>query len=152
MTISKRRPPASLVLAFPIQVARWDHGSPGPFSSGLNDSVRGNGGEKQKVSTSSQTGCRFQGPQTKGKTLHVDRMPSATRRGGGHPLGSPTSPLTRLWFHTSQETILWFAAEGHSCLDQNTAFPPYNPAVFTCFHVSRDVLRLPTPEVSCLLL
>lgn len=51
----------------------------------------------------------------------MDRMPSATRRGGGHPLGPPTSPLTWLWFHTLHETILWFAVEGHSCLDQNEA-------------------------------
>lgn len=123
VTISKRRLPASLVLAFPIQVEQWDHSSPGPFSSRRNYSVRGNGGENHKVSTSSQTGCRFQGPQTKGETLYVDRMPKCHQeRWGASSDASHLPSYPALVPHFARDHTVVCCGR-HSYLDQSTAFP-----------------------------
>jgi len=79
--------------------------------------------EKEKTKKSQPTHKRdvhFQGPQTKGETFCVDRMPSATRRGGGHPLGPPPPSL---WLYTPHQTTLWSGVEALSYLDHNAALP-----------------------------
>lgn len=132
MSISNRLLHASLVLAFPVKVARWDHTLPGPISSRHLTVLEKTGQKTRKSQPAHKRDAHFQGPQTKGATFCVDRMSSATRRGGEASSGASDPPHSGSTFTTRQ--VLWFGVEGHSCLGQNAAFPLIilqSPVAFT---------------------